>query len=126
MRKQILFLLATACAVAFVTPSFAQPLTNAPATNVTAHPNPQMRLFQVRNAINNIDRVIVELKRSENDFDGHKQTAIDACAKAREELAAVAKSAGIPLTPVRQPRPMVPPQGGAAPRPAAPATTTPQ
>jgi hypothetical protein len=81
-----------------------------------------MRLFSVRASINNLDRVMADLKRADGDFDGHKQAAIDACAKAREELLAVAKAANIPIPPMRAPgqRPIAPPPNGAAPHPVAP------
>jgi hypothetical protein len=138
MRKRNSFVLAAVCAAALTASSYGQdanapaapqtpaaPPAAAPQPPVAPRPNPQMRLFSVRNSIGSLDRVIADLKRSENDFDGHKQSALDACVKAREELVAVAKAAGIPLPPVRQPgRPMpVPPAGGqqAAPAPAQPA-----
>jgi hypothetical protein len=130
MRKNILFTFAAACAVALTIPcaTLQAQTTNAlgvtiPAQSSPPRPNPQARLFSVRSAIMSLDRVMLDLKRSSNDFDGHKQSAIDACVKTREELMAVAKAAGIPIPPPRLPgqRPMgVPPPGSAVPRPAAP------
>ena len=124
MRKNHLYVIA-AVAIALAVPSTtiqAQP-TNAPGAMNPGNPgmrrfNPGARLFSVRNSIGSLDRVMADLKRSTNDFDGHRETAIDACAKAKEELMAVAKSAGIPIPPTRMPgqRPMgVPPPGAAAP-----------
>jgi hypothetical protein len=129
MRKNHLFVIA-AVAIALAIPSTtiqAQP-TNAPGAMAPGNPgaprpNPGARLFSVRNSIGSLDRVMADLKRSTNDFDGHRESAIDACAKAKEELLAVAKSAGIPIPPTRMPgqRPMgVPPPAAVAPQPAAP------
>jgi len=110
MRKKNLFLLAAACSAALVVQSnsvSAQPTNAAPAAPVTApgapggpRPVPN-RLFAVRNSILTLDRAIMELQRSDNDFGGHRQSAIDACTKAKEELTEIAKQAGIALPPPR-------------------------
>ena len=134
MRKNNLSVIASVCAVALTIPFAsvqAQPTNapgglppGAPGNPGMPRPNQPMRLYSVRSSIGALDRVIMDLKHSDKDFDGHKDSAIDACTKAREELMAVAKSAGIPIPPPRMPgqRPMgVPPPGAAAPAPAAPA-----
>jgi hypothetical protein len=43
-------------------------------------------------AIMQLRRVKMDLERSKEDYDGHRQTAIDACDKALQELEAVHKS----------------------------------
>src|SRR5271170_7205885 len=108
MRKNNLPVLAALCAAALIIPSVHAQPTNAPGavpppTAAQPRPNPQARLFTVRASIISLDRVMADLKRQDSDFEGHKQTAIDACAKAKEELMAVAKVAGIPIAPMRAP-----------------------
>jgi|GEM_PF-6736048 len=95
----------------------------APAT-----PPPQARparnLLYLRGAVATLDRVMADLQRSDNDYNGHRQSAIDACAKARAELAEIARQANIPLLrpggmPGNMRRPPPPQQNGQAGQPSA-------
>jgi hypothetical protein len=67
-----------------------------------------------------------ELQRSTNDFEGHRETALDACDKAMTELQAVMKAGGIqpmqrpPMMPPPHPAPGPTPQSPGSPPPAAP------
>jgi hypothetical protein len=107
----------------------APPPGGAPRLNPTAR-----GLLSIRPAVTTLDRALNDLQRSENDFGGHRQAAIDACTKAKEELTEIAKQAGIPIPPQRMPgmmmpRPgMVPPpgaNGAPPPQPAPPAQPAP-
>lgn len=116
MRKNSLLMSAALVAAGFVlVPSAAvAQTTNAPApAPVRAGPPPGAlrgqphfnptanSVMSVRPAVFVLNRVMAELQRTDNDFDGHRQAAIDACEKARAELMEVAKSAGIPMPPDR-------------------------
>jgi len=132
MKKNISILLAIACIAAL---SLQLTKLNAQATNeaVTAPAmtppgappgappmqRPPMRnrnLYSIRAAVMTLNRAINDLQHSDNDFDGHRQAAIDACKQANEELQAIAKLANIPLGPPPG-RPM-PPPGAMRPPPA--------
>lgn len=138
MRKNNLFVLATLCVatLAFEPSSVSAQTTNAPspgspmmapgATPGAPRGNPAMRnLMSIRGALASMDRVIADLQRNENDFEGHRQAAIDACTKARAELAEIAKQAGIPLPPKRGTPGMMQRPVGVPPPANAPAGTPP-
>ena len=140
MRNNNLLALSALCAAALGlgTLSVAAQDTNAP---VAPHPAPMARptrpplsgaarsLISLRGAVVYLDRAMMDLQRNDNDFNGHRQAAIDACAKARAELAEIAKEAGLPLPPQRgmpgamQQRPGVPPPPA---KPMPPPSTTQQ
>jgi hypothetical protein len=84
----------------------------------------QPRLFITR-AMNDLRMVKTELQRSQDDFGGHKDSAIEACDKAMQELQEVLKASPPP------PSPQQPPPAAGAPQPpplrtAPPAAGTPQ
>jgi len=70
------------------------------------------RLF-VSRALNDLRVVKAELQRSQEDYGGHKDSAIAACEKAMDELDAVMKTLPVPVSPQR----MSPPPGGPTPPP---------
>jgi hypothetical protein len=104
------------------TPPGPAPLLVAPppGTRPPLPRNRQPRPFMAR-ALNDLRAVKVELQHSQEDFGGHKNSAIEACDKAMLELQAVMKFS----TP--QPSPIQSPQApaGPAPAPAGPATAAP-
>jgi hypothetical protein len=81
--------------------------------------------------MNDLRMVKADLQRSQDDFGGHKNSAIEACEKAMQELDAVMKAippqpspqqnpqapggATSPLANPRAPQPAVPPASGAPP-----------
>jgi hypothetical protein len=101
MKKNSLFIAAAVLAGVLV---FGQ--TNLPAQNQTPlgappgvqtappgamRPRPRGSL-SYRGVILNLKRAKDQLERDTNDYDGHRQAAIDACDKAMEELQAVQSS----------------------------------
>ena len=72
----------------------------------------QPRQFVMR-AMNDLRMVKAELQRSQDDYAGHKGTALAACEKAMEEFDALIKAMPAPPVPQR-----MPPPGAAAPAPA--------
>ncbi len=137
MTKKYLVACAALCAACLV---FAVGYVRAQDANATtqtppaapATPPPQARparnLLSLRSAVYTLDRVMADLQRNDNDFNGHRQAAIDACAKARAELAEIARQANIPLLrpggmPGAMRRPPPPPQAGQ--QPAAPPAQAP-
>jgi hypothetical protein len=70
--------------------------------------------------------VKTELSRSQDDFGGHKDSALAACDKAMEELQAVIKAMPAPITPQHPgPGPGGAPAPASQPPASAPASTTP-
>jgi hypothetical protein len=67
--------------------------------------------------MSSLRRAKMELQRSSQDFDGHRQSAMDACDKAMAELQAVVQAQAAASR-------MAPPQGQVSPAPAP--TPTPQ
>jgi hypothetical protein len=69
-------------------------------------------------ALNDLRMVKTELQRSQDDFGGHKDSAIEACDKAMLELEAVMKASPPLPSPVQNPQL---PTGAVPPPPSAPA-----
>jgi hypothetical protein len=59
----------------------------------------QPRAFAFQRALTDLKQVKMELQRSQDDYGGHKDTAIAACDKALEELDAVMKAMPQPTPP---------------------------
>jgi hypothetical protein len=124
MTKNYLIACAALCAacLTFAAGSAQAQETNAPTQVAPAAPappppraRPARNLLYLRGAVATLDRVMADLQRNDNDFEGHRQSAIDACAKARAELAEIARQANIPLLlpggmPGAMRRPVPPPQ----------------
>jgi hypothetical protein len=55
-------------------------------------------------ALNDLRMVKAELQRSQDDFGGHKDSALEACDKAMQELEAVMKAAPPQPSPVQNPQ----------------------
>jgi hypothetical protein len=116
--------------------------TNVPApgpvpVNPVPPPGPRPPQFRPRQphpfimrAMNDLRMVKADLQRSQDDFGGHKNSAIEACEKAMQELDAVLKAtpppspqqnppppngATSPLANPRAPQSAVPPPSGAPP-----------
>ena len=89
------------------------------------NPGSQPMRPPVRRGLNSIpqsimilNRAVMELQRTENDYNGHRQSALDACNKALDELKGLAKEANLPMPGAR---PFMPP----AQRPMPPGGTPP-
>jgi hypothetical protein len=77
-------------------------------------------------ALTALQQAKMELQRSTNDFDGHRDSAMEACDKAIVELQAVVKVAGPQQPMMPRPQPPIPTPLQSAPPPSpAPATPTP-
>ncbi len=100
-------------------PSPAVPPMRRPIGPMGARP---LRM-SVPMAVRSLQDVKRGLQAAQDDLSGHKQSAIDACDKALEELQAIMKVLPAPQPPPQRPG-MMPPAGGTA--PGAPAPATPQ
>jgi hypothetical protein len=144
MKRNTLIMAGIALVLAFCLHNSHAQTTNAPAPGQPGlvpapppgqRPMPQRphqpRIF-INRALNDLRMVKAELQRSQDDFGGHKESALEACDKAMLELEAVMKA-----TPAPQPSPVQNPQspaGGTLPPPtvrmsppaAPPATAQPQ
>jgi hypothetical protein len=111
--------------VHFASDPAGQPPSPAPiGTNQTPR-LPPARMRQGRpvftRALSDLRMAKLELQRTEGDLGGHKQSALEACDKALQELAEVIKALPTPPPPQRP----VPPPAATAPPPAAPPGATP-
>jgi hypothetical protein len=125
MKSKTLFMAGIALVLALCLNNSQAQTTNAPApgpAGLAPAPPPgqrppprarQPRIFITR-ALNDLRMVKADLERSQDDFGGHKDSAIEACQKAMDELQAVMKAS--PPQPAPQPNAQ-PPGAGAPPPP---------
>lgn len=110
------------------TPSATPAAAGQPAQPAPGAPPPQRPPFQRRpqgpaivfqRAVLSLRQAKMQLQRAEGDLGGHKQTAMDACDKAMEELSAAMKALPTPPPPQAAPQ-ATPPGQSPAPAQAAP------
>jgi len=105
-------------------PPTGQPPTNAPPARrsmMPPRPGHQPPQMVYRRTMIELQMAKRELEHSEDDLGGHKQTALEACDKAMQELEAVLKA----MPPGPSPMRGMPPPGGTPPGMAAPQQANP-